>query len=722
MFILKILRMMLITIDSAIYQLVDWAYQLFMVLAETGIFKSDGIREFGERIYFFLGLIMIFKVSISILQYIMNPDAVNDNKIGAPKLLKNLVFVLVGIVAVPYIFDAAYGLQTIILRDNIIGNLILGTNSTTETAEDHESAIKNAGNEMAFSTFTAFFHFNDRINDECVNNPFMPAGSDASSDDEYLVVNKACIDDPNYAAVLDSFLGTADSTGNVALTDLGTKYKEAYELKNVHKLMFDSDLYNYTYENDEGKSEFLFDYTMLVTTAGGVFLAYILLLFCFDVAVRSVKLGFLQLIAPVPLIAKIDPKKGDETFSKWVKECTSTYVNLFARLVAIYFALYTITIIRQPYNLVTGNDEYNPLVFVFIVFGTLLFVKDLPKLIETITGMKISGGTLSLNKKLRSVPLIGGAAAQGVGFAGRTAGRTVGAFAKAGGNLANRGRLALGAGLNNAWNNSAMRARTNMAWNNSALGQMHQQRVLSGTDLASRARRLGDGISDLARGAGGLLKSADQKTGGNFGKAFSKIGDDLRQTGNELTRGTVANTMHALGIKTEAEKQDAKIEALKHYASYKEKLKSQADYNTSDLGNIKYDGVTFAVGETCKKLKQNYKDLVDSGTATKAEITAAREKWEKAQELVITGAGIDDNGNRFAINNTEVAYIKDNAAEYVRNNSSYFDAPAFDKVMNPNASYKDINDGYVAAQNEQVKIVNSQEYERAHAAYKPPKK
>jgi hypothetical protein len=31
-----------------------------------------------------------------------------------------------------------------------------------------------------------------------------------------------------------------------------------------------------------------------------------------DVAVRSIKLAFLQLIAPIPLIAKIDPKKGDE--------------------------------------------------------------------------------------------------------------------------------------------------------------------------------------------------------------------------------------------------------------------------------------------------------------------------------------------------------------------------------------------------------------------------
>ena len=72
---------------------------------------------------------------------------------------------------------------------------------------------------------------------------------------------------------------------------------------------------------------------------------YIAVSFCFDMAVRAVKLGFLQLIAPIPLIAKVDPKKGDEVFNKWVKECTSTYLNLFVRLVAIYFALYILFLV-----------------------------------------------------------------------------------------------------------------------------------------------------------------------------------------------------------------------------------------------------------------------------------------------------------------------------------------------------------------------------------------
>ena len=517
LFVFKVLRLIFITIDNAIFELVDLLYQLFMLLAETGIFTTEAIRAFSERIYFFLGLIMVFKVSISLIQYILNPDAVNDGKIGAPKLLKNIVFVLVGIIAVPYIFDAAFSLQRIILKDNIIGNLILGTNLSGK-GKNAESVVKETGDIMAFSTFTAFLHFNDDyITSECAAKPFdiTNGNADASS----VCVGK---DSKNSQEVIDMLNEFYDSKA-------GILYEEAYENNNMHKIAGHMKVYNYTFEDAEGDDTFLFDYMLLITTGGGVFLAYVLLIFCFDVAVRAVKLGFLQLIAPIPLIAKIDPKKGDEVFNKWVKECTSTYLNLFIRLVAIYFALYIITLVGstgKPYNVVTKKDINNPFVYVFIIFGVLLFVKDLPKLIETLTGMKMSG-SLSLSKKMKSVPLIGGAVEQGARFAGRTAGRTLRAGAGLAGHLANRGRQALGNGISNRWNNSR-------------LGQAHQQRVRNGTDFGTRfrnsrfvqtANNIGNTIGNAASTAGNAIRDFDQNNGGHFANAFGQIGEDARRTG-----------------------------------------------------------------------------------------------------------------------------------------------------------------------------------------------
>ena len=433
LFVFKVLRLIFITIDNAIFELVDLLYQLFMLLAETGIFTTEAIRAFSERIYFFLGLIMVFKVSISLIQYILNPDAVNDGKIGAPKLLKNIVFVLVGIIAVPYIFDAAFSLQRIILKDNIIGNLILGTNLSGK-GKNAESVVKETGDIMAFSTFTAFLHFNDDyITSECAAQPF----DITEGNNRYATASSVCVGEnsKNSQEVKDMLNEFYDSKA-------GGLYREAYENNNMHKIAGHMKVYNYTFEDAEGDDTFLFDYMLIITTGGGIFLAYVLLIFCFDVAVRAVKLGFLQLIAPIPLIAKIDPKKGDEVFNKWVKECTSTYLNLFIRLVAIYFALYIITLVGstgKPYNIVTKKDINNPFVYVFIIFGVLLFVKDLPKLIETLTGMKINTGGFGLKNKLGQVPLVGGKLAnklaQGEGYA---RGKARQFMQNRGGNLAKR--------------------------------------------------------------------------------------------------------------------------------------------------------------------------------------------------------------------------------------------------------------------------------------------
>ncbi len=370
MWFLKVLRMLFITLDWAVYNLASLLYELFVMISETGIFRTEAMRTFANRLYFFLGLIMIFKVSISIIQYIMNPDAVKDAKLGAGKLLKNIIVILLGIVLVPYVFEMAFSLQRIVLKDNVLGNLILGLKYSGNEGED---AVKTAGNMMAFSTFTAFFHPDGTLSDigeTCETNP---------------VENGQIIGD---CGQLGDALGGAKD-----------QFIEAYDKKQMGKL-YNMDIYNATMSVD-GEDVFVFTYSYLVTTIAGGFLCYLLLIFCIDIAVRSVKLGFLQLIAPIPLIAKIDPKKGDDVFNKWVKECVSTYLNLFIRLAALFFAIFIISLVGDGmFNVVTGDDVHNPFVFVFIIFGVLLFAKDLPKLIEQITGIKMSGDGLSLSKRM----------------------------------------------------------------------------------------------------------------------------------------------------------------------------------------------------------------------------------------------------------------------------------------------------------------------------------
>lgn len=393
---MKLIRILLAAIDIVVYWLLELVYSLFIAISSAGIFSQATIQSFATRIYVFLGLIMVFKVSISLVTYIMNPDNFSKGDVGAPALLKGFIFALVGIVLVPYVFEIAYSFQRVILKENVIGNLILGMGHD-ENSEFSDSFIESGGKYMADTVYNAFYRPNEKL------------------------VGDKCLADPGDCDMSEYFE-----------TDVLDKYEKAYgeedgaPLSVVHRL--DWDILNATTEKD-GETIFVMDYTYLITTLIGGFITYILFLFCIDIAVRSVKLCFLQLIAPIPLISKVDPKKGDKVFGNWMKECTSTYLDVFMRLLAIYFALFIISSISlQPINMVEGGtfDGFLGLILaVFLIIGTLNFARELPKLIGGIFGIDFKGmGGFTLNpaKKFGSTPLIGGALVGAAGLAGRSAG------------------------------------------------------------------------------------------------------------------------------------------------------------------------------------------------------------------------------------------------------------------------------------------------------------
>ena len=398
--ILKVLRLFFALFDKITFWAVEMIYALFMNIASAGIFSQATIQVFASRIYVFLGLIMVFKVSISLVTYIMNPDNFSKGDVGAPALLKGFIFALVGIVLVPYVFEIAYSAQRIILKENVIGNLILGMGAE-ENKEFTGDYLKEGGKNMASTIMSTFYKPDIKaleLSEECAVNPITSCKDDLEKKFE--------------SKVWDKFK-----------TAFGTEPRDVDD-------MLDGDILNATWQNKEGDTVFIMDYTFIFSTLCGLLVAYILFLFCVDIAVRSVKLSFLQLIAPIPLIARVDPKKGKDTFDKWMKECVSTYLDVFVRLLAIYFSLFIISAISdKPVNMVTG-EEYTGftglLLTVFLIIGALNFARELPGLIGKIFGLDLKGSggfTLNPAKKFGATPLIGGALVGAAGLAGRSAGQ-----------------------------------------------------------------------------------------------------------------------------------------------------------------------------------------------------------------------------------------------------------------------------------------------------------
>ena len=379
-----IARFLSFWLDKILYTFISTIYNLLTDIAQTSIFTDDIFSIFASKVYALLGVFMLFKVSFSILTYIVDPDSFLDKSKGFSKLISNIIVTLALLIFVPWIFRQAMDIQRIVLDQNIIGKVFSVNGTNIDTTD-------NSGDIMAYETLKAFYH---------VKNTGNYSGC-ASSGTEVFT--------------------NADSCKNALNVDewdnLSTVLTQAHKSNSVDVYM-DYDLL-FMKTKDE---EYVMDYIPIISTLAGGAIALLLIVFCFDVAVRSVKLGFLRMLAPVPIISRIDPKKGKEMFDKWVKTCVNTYLDLFIRLLGIYFAVFIVTQITdlKMVDAVTGQTaDINAFVKVFIILGALLFAKQLPKLIEEITGVKMDGKfTLNPMKKLNETGIPGLAAVGAAGVAG----------------------------------------------------------------------------------------------------------------------------------------------------------------------------------------------------------------------------------------------------------------------------------------------------------------
>lgn len=384
--ITDLFRSMSFFFDKLIYGFVGTIYNLLVEIAETSIFTEEVIDIFAGKIYALLGIFMLFKVSFSILTYIVNPDDFTDKNKGFSKLISNVLITLGLLVLTPWLFTQAMEVQKIILRDNIIGKLFINTTNTTVLP-----TTADPGSLMAYQTYKAFFHVDTQSFPNC----------EVQSVEGTLKDVTQCSSETGISG--DKFENYANTL----------HYSEA---SNSVAIYMDDDLLNAKASN----GAYFMEYIPFLSVICGVVLILLLIVFCFDIAVRSVKLGFLRMIAPIPIVSRIDPKKGKEVFDKWFKQVLNTYLDLFIRLIAIYFAVFVITLVTQDLgtvDAVTGfRKSPNAFVVVFIILGALLFAKQLPKIIEDLTGVKMDGKfTLNPLKKLGDVPVAGRVAASAVG-------------------------------------------------------------------------------------------------------------------------------------------------------------------------------------------------------------------------------------------------------------------------------------------------------------------
>lgn len=393
-------------IDIAIYNMIAVVYNLIEDLANTSILSMVDINDFARRIYTLLGLFMLFKISFSIINYIVSPDKMTDNSAGMGSIIKNVIITLVLILIVPTAFNILYDAQAAILTENVIPKFLLGTNG---------EEIKNDENGIEFYMSPICYHFHSKFKDseEAFSSP--PSVEDNGKYISLLTFR-------NFYQLTNKLPSTEDGVKFVYVycgfgqTDLDSSYFLRSPIYNAPDEKMPDNILDAVFIAAENvftlvpkfiagllgtsRGEYYIDYSYFVSTICGLFVLLILVSMAFEVAVRSVKLTFLQLISPIPIISYIDPKSGkDGMFKRWYTEVFKTWASLFIRLATVYFGVYLIQKLDGLYLIDSNRQPLsgNFWIQLFMLIGVLMFCKQLPKLLEElIPGMK-GAGSFTLN-------------------------------------------------------------------------------------------------------------------------------------------------------------------------------------------------------------------------------------------------------------------------------------------------------------------------------------
>lgn len=427
--LLSMLRFVCGLIDSVVYILISKLYDLFIDTSNIILYSQDAMDAIGKRIGLILGIFMLFRLAISLMSYLIAPDTISDKAKGGSKLVKNIIISLILLVTINPIFEQAYKIQIKLVESKFVEKIFFGPQASIPEVD------------IAYSLYSSFL---------------TPSPEECKE-------------------LLDPYVGLNTSCSNIISAISNHKIIDTFKyVIDNHRL--NTILANYDVINYKVNGNYFFDYFMIVSTIAGVVVSLMLITFCMDVATRAIKLLFLQIIAPIPIIANVDPSKGSDIFKKWYKECLTTYISVFIRLIAINFAVFMMTLIQSEFHDVFASR--GPLMTVLIIIGCLMFAKQVPKLIENITGLKSEGFTLNPIKKFQEQALFG---KNITGFAAGTAGGLIGGFTGAGMGSVITGGLGgaiHGKGFTETWKNkSASNARMRTARLNHSTfgGRMHQR-------------------------------------------------------------------------------------------------------------------------------------------------------------------------------------------------------------------------------------------------------
>ena len=391
------------SLSYLVYNLVELLYRVFASISNVNLFSKSVFDKFTARMYSVVAILMLFILAYNLILMIINPD----DKKGTgqtTKFVKEVVISLILIILLPLVFNYMAIFQKHILDSQIITKIVLG------------GSTGDANSDCDFSKYTSL----DKLDSENISTATLKSkcekynGLTPSVQGAY-IMNATMVGSFLYPInynfnKCEDFIIKCDGT-DLKNCDKDSKISDKKDRElcgkyfyNYKMTQYDGGIWhllNNSYFKNMVKDEDqkILNFNYFLALVGGILALIMFASYTIMIGIRVAKLGFLELISPIPVMMRMIPKQKEAFFDKWLKELKNTYLDVFIRLIIINFALFSISLVPDVIEQLSASGDDSLAVVLLakfvVILGILQFAKETPDLIKEFFG---GSGRFSIKK------------------------------------------------------------------------------------------------------------------------------------------------------------------------------------------------------------------------------------------------------------------------------------------------------------------------------------
>ncbi len=288
------LNAIFLTLDGIVYSLLAYTYKIFMLIAQLNYnVLYAWVSPLVDRVNAIILVIIMFKIGYTLIQYMINPDKLDDTKAGGPALIKNIGICAGLLIIYSFVFSVL----------NEVTLLMIGVPDGYEFTTLKEIAdITNTGEEKG--GFVSRLIFGSESNN--VENFSKEIAITTLSTFLYTKPGETSPLDKIYNEIQNSDLESIDM---MRIVEVVARIGKDVEYK-----------------------------WPIVSTAAGLYLAWQIIKLSIELAIRIFKLIVLQTIAPLAIVSIVDGGTSNQTWKSYTKALIGTWTDAFVRVGSLFIA------------------------------------------------------------------------------------------------------------------------------------------------------------------------------------------------------------------------------------------------------------------------------------------------------------------------------------------------------------------------------------------------